>query len=168
LYVQKLFEKIANIEGQKCKELTAIATVPEWWQVRPEATRPQAILVFKELKPDGTIGKDPYSITIPHCTLTTPPNGSPLARYEKGFIQGILTLKDNSKLIVNCKDSDECERVIATLSSVIAGNQLEGSSIKIGKTRGIAFKQIEVKAQRLDYFPNGAKTMKPAYMKSFF
>lgn len=167
-YVAPLYEKIANTEGKHCSESNAIATVPEWWQVRPEATRPQAILVFKEVRPDGTIGKDPYSITIPHCTLTTAPNSPPLATYKKGIYQGILTLKDNSKLIVNCKDVQECERVITTLSGVIASTQLEGSSTKIGKTKGIAFKEIEVKAQRLDYFPNGVKTMKPAYMKSFF
>ena len=51
---------------------------------------------------------------------------------------------------------------------MIVSGQLEGATTKIGKTKGMAFKQIDVKAQRLDYYPKGVKTMKPAYMKSFF
>jgi hypothetical protein len=167
-YVAPLYEKIANTEGKSCLQSNAIATVPEWWQLRPEANRPQGILVFKEVRPDGTIGKDPYAITIPHCTLTTAPTASPLTTYKKGSIQGILTLKDNSKLIVNCKDKEECERVISALSAVIDSNQLTGSSTTIGERKGQPFKQIDVKAQLLHFYPNGAKTMTPAYIKSFF
>jgi hypothetical protein len=167
-YVSALFEKIANTEGRHCAECNAIATVPEWWQLRPEAGRRQGIFVYKELRDDNTIGNDPYAITVPHCSLTSAPGSAILNTYRKGNWQGILSLKDNSKLIVNCIDSDECERVITELSKVIDSDYLVGSTQTIGKHKGKPFKQIRVKAQELHFFPNGAKTMKPAYVKSFF
>ena len=33
-FVTPLYEKIANTEGRLCAESNAIATVPEWWQLR--------------------------------------------------------------------------------------------------------------------------------------
>jgi TolA-binding protein len=161
-------DTLANIASQKCKECNAIATVPEWWQVRPEAGRKQAVLVFKELKDDGTIGNDPYAITIPHCTLTMAPNASPLPTYKKGDYQGVLFLKDNSKLIVNCFDADEVQRVITALSTVIDSAYLQGATQTIGRHKNKPFKKIKVKAQELHFYPTGAKSMKPAYIKSFF
>jgi Collagen triple helix repeat (20 copies) len=160
-------EKIADIQAQQCKDCGCVASVPEWWQLRPEAQRPQGILIFKELKDDGTIGNDNYSITIPHCTLTTAPTASPLTTYNKGDFEGILTLKDNSKLIVNCKDADECNRVITALSAVINSQQLTGSSTKIGQRKGLPFKKIKVKAVELHFYPTGLKSMKPVYFKRF-
>jgi hypothetical protein len=166
----KNFERLADIEAQvclQCSELTAIATVPEWWQLRPEARRPQAILVFREVRADNTLGNDHYAITIPHFSQSTPPAIAPLTTYKKGNFEGILTLNDNSKLIVNCVDADECTRVIGRLSAFIDGNQLTNSSTKIGQRSGLPFKEITVKAFRLDYYPNGVKTMRPAYLKSY-
>ena len=161
------FAELAKIAAQECKDCDCIATVPEWWQLRPEAQRPQGILLFRELRDDGTIGNDRYSITIPHCTLTTPPSNPPLVEYKKGDFEGILTLKDNSKLIVNCETAIECNRVIDKLSQVIDNDYLEGSSRKIGKRSGLPFKQIKVVASGAHYYPNGVKSMKPIYIKSF-
>jgi hypothetical protein len=167
-FATEMFDRMSRIEGQQCQECTAIATVPEWWEYRPESKRPQGILVFQELKADGTIGNDPYSITIPHCNLGTAPIKAPLTTYKKGNWQGILTLKDNSKLIVNCVDVDEVNRVIGALSKVIDPAYLVGSFVKIGPHRGLDYKTITVRVMRLDYYPNGSKNMKPAYVKSFF
>ncbi len=123
--------------------------------------------MFKELKADNTIGNDPYSITIPHCTFENPPTASPVDTYNKGNWQGILTLKDNSKVTVNCSSMDEGHRVLDLISTVIDPDYLVGSFRKVGQHRGAAYKEITVKAVRLDYYPTGAKNMKPAYQKSF-
>jgi hypothetical protein len=165
-----LFEKLAKIEGQKCTKCDCpdpIATVPEWYEYRPESHRRQGVLVFKELKSDNTIGNDPYSITIPHCTLATAPTASPVDTYQKGNWQGILTLKDNSKVIVNCLTVAEANRVLTLISTVIDPAYLQNSFRKVGEHRGLAYKQITVKATLLDYYPTGTKNMKPAYRKSF-
>jgi cell division septum initiation protein DivIVA len=160
--------RLAEIEGQQCRDFNAIATVPEWWQLRPEAGRTQGIYVYKELRGDGTIGNDPYAITVPHCALTTAPGAAILPEYQKGNYQGVLFLKDNSKLVVNCVSEVECQRVIDKLSKVIKSDYLTGSTTTIGKHKGRPFKEIRVKAQWLHFFPTGAKSMKPAYIKSFF
>ena len=164
---QAKLERLADIEAEKCAECNATATVPEWWEYRPEAHRPQGILIFRELKPDNTIGNTPYVITIPHCTLGLAPTNSPIGTYQKGNWQGILTLKDNSKLVVNCATVDEANRVIAAISTVIDPNYLAESYVKVGQHRGLPYKSIEVKAVRLDYYPNGAANMRPIYQKYF-
>jgi hypothetical protein len=164
----KNFERLADIEAQQCLECNAIASVPEWWQLRPEATRKQAVLIYREIKPDGTIGGDHYSLTIPHFNRASAPSTPPLPQYEKGNFEGILTLSDNSKLIVNCIDSQECARVIGAIEPFIEAQYLAGSSIKIGERIGLPFKKITVKAWRLDYYPTGVKSTKPAYLKSYF
>jgi hypothetical protein len=163
-------DRLADIEGKLCSnnsDCDPIATVPEWWEYRPESHRPQGILVFKELRDDNTLGKDPYPITIPHCILNTAPTVSPLVEYKKGNWQGILTLKDNSKVIVNCLDIIEANRVISAISRVIDLNYLDGSYVKIGQHRGLAYKEIRVKAVRLDYYSMGTKNMRPDYLKRF-
>lgn len=124
-------------------------------------------MVFKELRQDNTLGNDAYSITIPHCILTTAPRFSPLDQYDKGNWQGILTLKDNSKLTVNCIDVEEANRVISAISQVIDPAYLIGSYLKIGQHRGLAYKELRVKAVKLDYYPTGARNLRPAYLKRF-
>lgn len=106
-------------------------------------------------------------MTIPHCTLTTAPTNSPIRTYQKGNWQGILTLKDNSKLTVNCSTVEEANRVIAAISTTIDPAYLVGSYVKVGQHRGLAYKSIEVKAVRLDYYPTGAANMRPIYQKYF-
>ena len=167
LLEQTKLAKIADNLAQQCKNSTCVATVPEWWQLRPEAARKQAILLFREIRLDGTIGSDDYPITIPHFKFSNPPLTAPLGNYKKGNFEGILTLKDNSKVIVNCRDLAECFRVLEALKPYIEATQLEGSSIKAGERRGLPFKQIEVKPFRLDYYPTGVKSMKPAWLKAY-
>lgn len=168
LAAQTEAESLAQIEAQKCKKCPeAIATVPEWWQLRPEGKRKQAVLLFKEKKPDGTIGNDPYPITIPHFKFTAPPSSAPLGDYRKGQVEGILTLKDNSKLIVHCFDQAEAERVINILKGLIDPTFLDGATQKIGKRNGQPFKEITVTPTRLDYYPSGVRAMKPSFVKVY-
>ncbi|GAX46293.1 hypothetical protein NIES4075_73140 [Tolypothrix sp. NIES-4075] len=160
------FARIAKLEALQC-ENNCIATVPEWWQIRPEAQRPQLIAIFVERKPDKSLGNDYYSLTIPHPNSNTAPNKAPLSSYKKGSCEGILTLKDNSKVIVNAFDKEAVQKVLEEISKLIDPKMLTGSFQKIGQRKGQNLKEITVELIRLDYYPQGAKDMKPKWIKNF-
>ncbi|MCV3213026.1 hypothetical protein OGM63_05705 [Plectonema radiosum NIES-515] len=160
------FARIAKLEALQC-ENNCTATVPEWWQLRPEAQRPQLIYVFAEKKDDGTLGNDYYPMTIPHPKSDKPPEESPFQPYRKGSWEGILTLKDNSKVIINAFDKDGAESFLKEISKLINPKMLEGSFQKLGQRKGQKLKEITVQVIRADYYPEGSKDMKPKWVKNF-
>jgi hypothetical protein len=156
-------EQIAEIEAQQCKELTAIATVPEWYQIRLEGKVPQLVLVYKQLKTDGTIGKDPYPITVPHPKSTAKPSRKLTSNYEKGNYQILLTLSDNSKVIINSKTEDSVKTVMTEIKKLIDPNFLTKSTLKVSHFPDSKFKQITVTNVRADYYATGLQDLKPTW-----
>jgi hypothetical protein len=158
---------LADLQGQKCKASDlALAAVPEWWQLRPEAKRPQLILMCGEKLTGGKIGPAKYVITIPHWKagkLTAPP----FAEFRKGSIEGILTLADNSKLIINGINSREVERIISILKTSINTDMLKGASQKIGERKGLPFKEIIVIPKEARFFAEGITDTKPTWRSLF-
>jgi hypothetical protein len=171
LYVQKLFEKIANIEGQKCKECDLSLAVPEWWQLPVENFRPQLIISYRVLNTDGTLGGTTYSVTLPHPKpeFSTKPLTKPsMPAYKKGNYQGILRLKDNSAIIVNAKDTTSVESLMTGLKALIDPQKLTDKSYKTVIHPPGTFNEANLKPWRLDYFPTGrggttSKGLKPAW-----
>ncbi len=167
LYVQKIFEKIANIEAQQCRELTAVATVPEWWQVRFEGGISQLILSYQELKPDGTIGKDWYPITIPHPKSTAQTTTKLTPDYEKGNWQILLTLKDNSKVIINSKtEQGGIDFMNQQIKPLIDPSFLTAAKIKTSHYPDQGFKQIKVTHKHTDYYATGQRSLTPTWRKA--
>ena len=164
---QILYDRIFALESLQCKECTAIAAVPEWWQVRLEGQRPQLVLQFAELRDDGSKGSPKYAFTIPHYIGNKEPEISPVSSYQKGSTEGILTLKDNSKVIVNAISKDACLRVIAESKLVIDPVMLEGSFIKVGDRRGQALSEINVVPRMCKYFSTGLKNTTPEWSAIF-
>ncbi len=155
-YVGELFERIANTEGESCNQQDAIASVPEWWQIRPEAHRPQMIYIYRVKNANGTWQSGGYSLTIPHPKQTTAATVVALPAYRKGNYQSILTLSDNSKVIVNGKDTAACEAMIQAAKAQITDSYLVGSSIKSGVRGGAtAFVEKAVKLWAIDYYSKG-------------
>ena len=159
------FDRLANIEAQICTQQEAIATIPEWYQVRLEGGIPQLVLVSREIRLDGSLGNDYYSIAIPHPKSTTKPTSKLTSDYDKGNWQGVLTLTDNSKTIVNCKSSNEVKRVIDEIKGLIHPDFLTKSSLKIAEFPDKPFKKIKVRNYRADYYSQGLKNLKPDWRK---
>jgi hypothetical protein len=144
--------------------LEPIAAIPEWWQLRPESHRPQLIIQFGEVRADGSIGKAMYPLTIPHFIGTKEDAKKINFKWRKGSIEGILTLKDNSKLIVNAVSKEEANRIIALTTAYIKDTQLTGSFSKIGERKGQPFKQIIVAPKVARFFAEGAKSTSPTWV----
>ena len=164
-------EAIAKIAEQtcecRCQSSSAYAVVPESWELRPEAQRPQLIIVFKEKLANGTIGTSPYPLTIPH-PIPDKPKSCPIPDYQKGQWEGILVLKDNSKVIVNAISLEEADRILTVIKGIIYPAYLKGSYQKVGQRKGQALKTINVIGKNAFYFSQGIKNARqPDWMVTF-
>lgn len=155
-----LYDRIANLEALQCSQDNCIAAVPEWWQVRIEGKRPQLVILFAQKKPDGSLGRADNPISIPHASSEMP-QFSPISAYTKGQVEGILTLSDNSKLIVNARDAGEAERVINEAMLTIDPRLISGSFYKVGTRKGQPLRTITVYPKYAKYFSSGLQNTKP-------
>jgi hypothetical protein len=164
---ESLFEELAFVRGAFCEQQTAIASVPEWWQIRPEAHRPQMIYIYRVKNANGTWKSGGYSLTVPHPKQVTAATVVALPTYTKGNYQSILTLSDNSKVIVNGKDAAACAEMIAAAKEQIAEAYTANSSTKSGIRGGSTqFAQKEVTLWAIDYYSKGSfGDMKPDWRK---
>ncbi|WP_375511421.1 hypothetical protein [uncultured Nostoc sp.] len=144
----------------------AVAAVPEWWQVRPEGKRPQLILLCGKKHDNGNVGYLVYPITIPHPIINRRAT-SPIPDYKKGNIEAILTLKDNSKVIVNTHDNDTANSLIEAIKLLIDPAYLEGSFTKVGLRKGQSLLAITVAAKKARYFSQGLKNTKPDWIDKY-
>lgn len=153
--------------GHLSSRIEAIAAVPDHWQLRPEAQRPQLVIMFAEKKANGKLGKPMYAINIPHYEHSKAPSNSPLPGYKKGQWEGILTLNDNSKVVVNAVSELEAKKVLNAAEKAIDSKYLKGSQTKIGMRKGIELKEIEVMPVKAKYFPTGRKDLSPKSVSKF-
>ena len=153
--------------NQQYPQSVAIASLPERYQLSLEGNLPQLVCLFRELKEDGSLGKDWYPITIPHPLNTIKDKQTALPNYKKGSWELILTLKDNSKVFVNAFSQNDAEEILKSINPQIDSNYLTNSFQKIGQRKGQALKEIVVKMVRADYYPTGAENSTPAWNKHF-
>ena len=168
--VKSTLNTIAESQGKQCEldKHECYTAIPDWWQIRLGADVPQAIVQYAEIKADGKFGAPKYVISIPHYSRTKETTAvTDFPTYTKGQKMGILTLSDNSKLIVNAKDSSELELVIGKLKLTIDANRLDGSVYSDGTRKGTNLQQIQVAPRSVKYFPTGQKDTKPAWIKNF-
>lgn len=92
---------------------------------------------------------------------------SPIESYIKGDTEGILTLNDNSKLIVNCRDKDECLRIISLLKLWITPKYLEKATLKIGDRNGQPIEIREMRPKQAKYFSQGLRRLTPDWVAYF-
>jgi hypothetical protein len=140
----------------------AVAAVPEWWQVRLGADRPQLVILYGEKLPNDKTGRSRYPLTIPYYKFTG--KGLPVfPTYQKGQWEGLLTLRDNSRIVVHAISYNEAKRVLNELKEFVDPNMRGGSTQKIGEYGGVALKTITVKPCTAKYFATGQKDTNPTY-----
>ena len=144
-----------------------VPVIPEWWQARVGSDRPQLVVVFKAKNENSN---SRWSLGIPHFNATPKNLKSKLKLipdYTKGNYQGILTLKDNSKLIIYAKSINESENFIKKIvtSNLINSKYLDKNNydIKVGKIKG-NFKEVKVTPTYAKYFSTGQKNLQPDWV----
>ena len=147
--------------------INASAAVPDWWQVRKEGKRPQLVIEFGQRGKRGGIGYANYTLHIPHYKHRTPPKTSPIPAYRKGQHEGILTLFDNSKVIVNAFSLSEAKQVIEAAKKVISPKYLKNSHVKYGTRKGVDLKEVQVYPAKAKFFPTGLENTVPKWIANF-
>lgn len=79
----------------------------------------------------------------------------------------VLTLADNSKLILNCISQKTAQLVNDRLETTISSQVLEESHLSIGNRKGQPLKTVVVYPRIAKYFPDGQKNTKPTWIKHF-
>lgn len=102
-----------------------------------------------------------WPLTIPHYVGGHKPQ---LPSYRKGQWEGILVLKDNSKVIVNAVSREESERVINALRQFINPSMLAGAQLKVGLRKGNQLKQCLVVPKSVRFFKTGQKNTVPDWV----
>jgi len=167
---QLMFDNQAELlKTMSCQPpVDSVAVIPDWWQVRLGANRPQLLILYARKFSDGTWDKPKYVLSVPHWNKSK--DATVLAdfpEYEKGDFQGTRVLPDNSKLIVNALSRDEALRVIAKLSASIPTEMIEFAQTSVADRRGAPLRQIKVFPRIARYFVSGQKDLKPTWSKDF-
>ena len=160
-------EKLSSVlDQQNQRACSTYAAIPEWWQTRLGADRPQLVLQFAERYGNGRYGPPKYPVTIPHYRGGIP-DAPPIPSFSKGQYHGVLILTDNSKVIVNCQSATECNRVLDLAEGVIGGGMTQGVRRSIGERRGRSLDQITVYCRVAKFFPQGQLNTNPDWVKYF-
>lgn len=155
------------LQKNKSSECECYAAVPDWWQIRPEAGRPQLVIQFGEDLGNGKVGSPMYAITIPHYKGNKPKT-SPVPGYKKGSWEEILTLNDNSKVVVNAYSQSEARKIINACQQIISPEYLTNSYLKGGTIRkGKALKEISVIPKMAKFFSTGQQNTIPDWIVRF-
>jgi hypothetical protein len=160
--VQELYGEVAELQIKR-----AVAAVPEWWQIRAESQRPQLVILFAEQLASGKLTSSRWTLSLPHYNRPKAFKPS-IPAYQKGNWEGILTLTDNSKIIVNASSSSECKRVINRLKTYIPVEYRvkNGKAIKAkyGERINSDLRKVKVIPVRASFFSTGARNLAPDWV----
>jgi hypothetical protein len=160
-YVTKLFEKIANTEGQSCKDVQAIVSVPDHWYYRSGGDVPQLVYIYRQILANG-IGSKNYELSIPHPTADAIANLPKLPDYIKGNFEGIIRLSNNYPVVINAKDRAEVIKVWNFVKPLIKPEFTAKFIKKIAEREGqITFEERNCTPWAVDYFSKGQSSNIP-------
>ena len=104
MILKMLFFWVSNGNLQRLTE--TIATTPVSWVIKPGDDIPQLVIIFRV---QGKKGGGNYPIYIPHYDGNKLPY---IPEYRKGSEGCVLTLKDNSKIVIHANTYESAEKFI--------------------------------------------------------
>lgn len=153
-------EILKALNCESCDE--PIAAIPEWWPIRLGANRPQLVVLYARKFNDGTWDRSKYAISIPHWTKTKEQTKLiTFPTYDKGDYQGTRVFSDNSKLIVNCLDEQECQFVLDDITAHLPSEIASLAQTSIANRKGDPLRKITVYPRRAKYFSTGQRDTYP-------
>lgn len=157
---------LQDLQTSSC-ENDNFAVVREWWQLRPEGDRPQLIVQCAEKNEDGTLGSAKYVVTIPHYRYSTPTAFAPFYSLSKGSFQGVLTLKDNSKVIIYGNSIQHTRSVLLNIWNEITATKRLPFNPKVGPIGNPDFKEVTVYPKYGKYFADGGRKAIPTWVVAY-
>lgn len=155
-------QQMATAAAKGCT-VDPIATIPDWWQVRIGGERPQVVVAYRYAATTTY-----HSIAIPHPQNINKWTENLLGNYQKGSYAAILTLKDNSKFIINCATEAEAERMLQKAKTLISPNMLfNPSNERITLRKGESVSMGQMAGRNASYYSTGQRNLKPEWRTSF-
>lgn len=153
--VNLLHRKVDNLH-EDLPLIMPVASIVEHWQLKKEALRPQCIFLWGEwTEGDEKIGPPKWQTAVPYFDFSLVNSFDNSFGYWKGERQGLLTLSDNSKVIIYARDDEEIDRVFTRLLVGIREDMKEDLYIKKGEYNGPPFSTRYVRLRRVDYYSTG-------------
>ncbi len=148
------------------EQIDPVTAVPEIQQVRVGSDRPSLVLVLKQVDANSY-----WSLTIPHYVGGT----SRIERlrnfsFTKGSVVTKFVMNDNSKIIINAKDSKSGESLINFLlrSNLLDKKFTKNAQLTLAGTRkGEELKSAKVQPHSAKWFPYGVTNNKPEWTYLF-
>jgi hypothetical protein len=159
-----IFSELLAQQSLQCDNHDCVAAVPEWWQVRVGANRPQLIMQFAERLPNGNYGPPHWVLSIPWCTVTSSHTTPPISSYQKGNVEVCLRLADNSSIVANCINEATAIRVLSQAIACISPTQLIGANHRIGVRSGEGLQNLIVYPRSAKYFSTGQRNTVPDWV----
>lgn len=151
----RLHTKVDNMHND-LEYIVPVASVVEHWQLKKEALRPQCIFLFGEWEEGSEkIGPPKWQTAVPYFDFSGAPSFGNDFGYWKGERQGVLTLADNSKVIIYARDDDEIDRMFTRYLEGIRADMKDEHYIKKGEYHGPPFHTRYVRLRRIDYYSTG-------------
>ena len=151
-----------------------VPIIPDSWQPKIISNeRPQLVVVFKPNSTNYLKPRSRWSLSIPHFDFNQANLNNQLRKipeYDKGRYRGSYTLKDNSKIVVYAKSSNEAKRFIIRIIAsniiksdyVVNRNNLDDEII-VSKARG-DYEELRVTPTYVKYFATGQQNLKPDWV----
>lgn len=134
----------------------AVASIPEHWQIRPEANRPMGVFLFGEWETGSDRIQSPkWQICIPHFIESQMLSFDNSFGYTKGSHQFLYTLSDNSKIIFYGDNPAEMTNVLNRWLSCVEEGAKSGGFLKPGEIKGLPFSIRKLRLVRIDYYAQG-------------
>jgi hypothetical protein len=154
--------KLTSLHEEFCQPKDIPSSIPEWWQVRAGSDRPQLVVIFKG-------GNSYWSMAIPwYRGKFKEQIINLIPGYNRGNFSTILTLNDNSKIVVNASSKDEGKRFIKRIQAVVKPKLLEQAELKAGGERkGKPLKTGRVIPVYAKYFATGQQDLLPDWRYNF-
>jgi hypothetical protein len=146
---------------KKYGDLTAVASIPEDWQLKVEAQRPQLVVVFRPTSKKEKSGY--YSFVIPHYNGDKTPS---IKSFTKGNYWARIILKDNSKIVINANTENNAVEMAKSFLKYVEA-KYKTNNIRTGEYLDNPFKVLSLKPWRADYYPNGKKNNYPKWQHYF-
>lgn len=154
--------KLTSLHEEFCQPKDIPNGIPEWWQVRAGSDRPQLVVIFKGGDSYWSMALPWYKGKFKEKIINLIPG------YNRGNFSTILTLNDNSKIVVNASSKEEGERFMTKVKAVIKPKLLEQAELKAGGERkGKPLKTGKVMPVYAKYFATGQQNLLPDWRYNF-
>lgn len=165
-FLNQLIETAKLTKGEcESRNKTQDVTIsyPERWEYRRPDKRPQANIIWADIKDDNTIGRSRWTMAIPYYKHDSKFNPQ-IPDYQKGDRYCQLKLLDNSYVVVNAVSEESGKSLLVFLRELINPQQLPQELLTAAGPLPTSRSKKRVRAVEIQYFGEGQMRSAPDWI----